>query len=264
MKTAVIVIFAVQLTLVTCAVERYNLNMGGGREDSPWPALPCYEKKLIDSSPNCHDEFIVQMSRHHIIPLNILVAFWNNLILNEQHLGAGMQVAWSSFIIQYRKFPTYDKDVEDLITKIKNQLIVHDPNEQYPGDFDLLKQAWEWFGANLMVGPRVRSDDPGSGFEVHAYVIVGDTQFGYSQNVYNFMRTYNPETTDIKDVKKMASEFANVLSRSKPYPLVASNWGLKNGKYYINTKSVSVEELMEEIEESDRMEENENFVHPDL
>ena len=266
MKTAVIVISALQLIFATCIVERYNLNMGGGRVGSPWPALPCYEKKLKRSAPYCHGEFNVQLSRHHIIPLNILVAFWDNLILNEKHLSAGMQVAWTSFIVQYRKFPTCDKSVEYLIKKIKNHQIVHDQNEDNPNRFQDLEEAWQWFGANLMVGPKNRSDDPGDGFEVNAYVIVGNTTFGYIKNVYNFMRAYNPETTEFKAVTKMASEFAKVLSTTnKPYPLVACNWGLKQGKYRINTRDVSVDELMEEIEdENGGMEENENFVHPDL
>ena len=212
-----------------------------GRVGSPWPALPCYEKKLKRSDESCHREFNVRVSRHHIVPLNMLLTFWNNVITNEEHLSAGMKKVWSSFLKQYKKFPTYDRNVEDLIKKIRNKNIVHDPAEHPPNSFNLLKQAWQWFGANLMIGPepQLRSDDPGDGFEDNAYVIVGNTTFGYIKNVYNSMRAYNPETTNNKDVTKMASEFAKVLSRSKPYPLVASNWGLKDGQYYIDTKSLS-------------------------
>ena len=266
MKTAVIVIFVIQLILATWTVadvEKCDLSMKGGRESSPWPKLPCYEKTLHNSSAYCHGDFTVNVSRHHIIPINLLIAFWNKLILNEAHLSTGMETAWNSFIIQYRKFPTYDKSVEDLIKKIRDKQIVNDEDERPPESFDFLKEAWQWFGANLMIGPNRRSDDPGNNFEGNAYVIVGNVTFYYMKDMNKFMGGYK-STTTLNDVEEMASKFAKVLSTTdKPYPLVASNWGLKDGKYYIDTNSVSLEELMEEeIElEIDGMGENENFVH---
>ena len=205
------------------------------RQGAPWPNLPCYTKDLKESQAICYGEYTVRTARHHIVPFDTLSTFWNRIITNPQHLSSGLTNAWTNMISQYNKsFPNPTENVVNLMKSMQSGDLVHNSTKPAPEDWNEFAEYWEWEGANLMIGPSVRSDDPGNGFEKNAFVIVGKSTFSNLDTMNTFMNNYR-QTYTMKQVKSFANTFSNIVRKTgRPYPLKAADWTLKNGRYKIN------------------------------
>ncbi|NKB78412.1 hypothetical protein HED49_01545 [Ochrobactrum daejeonense] len=60
----------------------YNLNFASDRADQPYLPLENANRELTDFGRG--SEYPVNLSRHHIIPLNTLVAFYNKIVSNGE------------------------------------------------------------------------------------------------------------------------------------------------------------------------------------
>ena len=221
-----------------------------GRESSPYPGLPNYSLDLRTPNPYyVADRFPVAMARHHIIPHNRIVAFWNKMI-NEKHIGAGgrsfatlLLAAMNDMLGLYEVRDTVNKTVLSLLLfGIEYGHIIHDPNVDItvrPPGWDDFRLVYEWLPGDLFVGPgkgtdprtgkqgkEWRSDDPGDNFEKNAQVVVGGA-----------LKTLTTADTAIQDYVAGRTATPNkaslnlgkiVRARFNPYGLDPANWSLNS------------------------------------
>ena len=74
--------------IATPEAATFNLALPTGRQTAPYPNLPSYATDLRSSAPYNSPQYPVRVIRHHVIPYNVLVNFWNTLLAQLQ-LGQG-------------------------------------------------------------------------------------------------------------------------------------------------------------------------------
>jgi hypothetical protein len=221
--------------------EEFNLLLPTSRPGAPYLSLPRYNTGLntTGTDPN---NFPVEVMRHHMIPDSRLRDFWNALVeagdLNNDVVGGFFQ-AIESNIGQYRMDLTAsDRDqVIDLLRRIRNRQIRHNPNATRPDGFDNLAQAYQWLPGNLFIGPRggngdyQRDDDPGDDFEVNADVIVG-SNFGARQQANQYIQQYL-ESRNPSNARQAIENLSRIAQRNSPFDLDSNNWIYSHRKYHI-------------------------------
>ena len=128
------------------------------------------------------------MSRHHIIPFNLLRDFYNTVVQRRRLslLGAFLNT-FSRFIPFYAGAAAGQQiclaDRVNLVGAVTLAIslangVVEAGGENLPEYFDSFESFYVWMPWNLFIGPSGdwRSDDPGPGFETQASHIVNNEQ----------------------------------------------------------------------------------------
>jgi hypothetical protein len=131
------------------------------------------------------------LSRHHVIPYNVLRDFWNRLLFIDQNysIAKGFLEEIAKNIARYpTNYGRVDIQwVADAARSIGNGELNQLTNEA----FDSFRAVYAWLPGNLFEGPdeNIRTDDPGGRFECGAGSIVGDP-FNALQTACRDMREY--------------------------------------------------------------------------
>lgn len=216
-----------------------------GRPSQPYDRLENYNSALIGSGVG--SQFTVPVSRHHIIPFNVLRQFYNNIIHNSQHM---LRIR-SFFLTLSTNIPyyapnsaycvTFRNELEAAMTlseALSHQLITHGGGRFTPG-LDTFQQFIAWLPGNLFIGPTNRNDDPGDGFEINVEEVVGTQRFAVLQRLYSQMVLYNHNVANsyTQDNNLLIASIAtdlNLVSQTRRItPLNANNWEKKDGKYQL-------------------------------
>ncbi|AZC39470.1 hypothetical protein C4K37_5105 [Pseudomonas chlororaphis subsp. piscium] len=212
----------------------YNLVIEA-RPSVPYPGLDNYNVDLTASGvgPN----YTVSVSRHHIIPFNVLRLFYNRVVENNALANArGFFGTYANNVRFYAQANGINCDSlgDDLITaaniaQAQGYGIVHGSgNDNAPG-FDTFEQFYAWIPGNLFIGPNNRSDDPHDGFESGAGVVVGSGTFSILSRLYSNMNRYN--NGDDSVLNAIVVDLTKIASHKKIYTLRAEDWEFIGGKY---------------------------------
>lgn len=253
MNIKLIICMVVFLFSGTCMAQpgeffagQFNLNIDG-RTDTPYPALPNYNTALTQSGSG--PDYTVQMSRHHIIPMNRLIAFYNLVSQNNRLRNL------SGFLNTYANNVRFYANSNGVnCQSLQNDLLntgnlaqaqalglARTGGQVRPESFDSFQDFYTWLPGNIFIGPRTRSDDPGEGFESNAYVVVGAERFDILSRINRDMESYiNGGGNDNTLLNAINVNLNKIAARKSMYPLKKENWVLVNGEYKLNTGSRSI------------------------
>lgn len=236
-KAFVAVLVAVIIALIgfqghANAQTKYNLLMGN-RLGAPYNNLPRYNEDLTQTGTD-PSRFPVEVTRHHIVPFNQLRSLWNGMA-ERQYLTKSITPLRNS-MDTLLSAPTNPNGIQltqieknqviQLLNDILSKKIEHDPNAQgSPDGWDSFQQVYTWIPGNLFIGPSVRSDDPGEGFENNASVVVNNTtKWNKLQNTNTSITTFNGNPTAGNAQTAVNNYSAIISQQNEPYPLNSSNW----------------------------------------
>lgn len=218
----------------------YRLEIGD-RPAAPYPALPNYNARLDRSGAGT--EYTVPVARHHIIPFNVLRAFYNNVVDNGDILLA------RTFFNQFgNMIPRYfganangcAANAVDL-QAVANMLVnmgfglIRDGGDNYPQAWDNFESFYAWMPWNLFIGPEGgrRTDDPGEGFEENAQYIINDNErFQRLRQTYDDMLAYNANR-DTPTLRRILENLSRLSRRQRVYQLNANHWESVGNNYRI-------------------------------
>lgn len=218
----------------TIAPGSYNLEMTA-RPNECYPPLDQYNVTLTISGEG--SAFPVKLSRHHIIPYNLLRGFYNKVIQQGKvDKIAGFLNKINEKAAEYGATKCTSDDIQggaSLAALIASKGVVHDSSQISPDYKDDFFSLYIWMPGNLFPGPQsdLRSDDPKEKLESRAGHIVG-AEFSRYQQLYNDMNSYvsNP------DDSKLASINANlefIAGLTASYSLKSEDWIKEGSKYHL-------------------------------
>lgn len=219
----------------------YKLSFPDQRPNPPYNQLPNYNTRLDASGTG--PGYTVQVSRHHIIPYNILRRFYNTVISRpgDQLLIRSFFLTMGDEVQHYaaRGGTSCQVGNSDLADAATLSLALSDNYARQgqaannpPLGFDTFWQFYTWLPGNLFIGPTNRTDDPGENFEANAAAIVGQSAFQTFQRLYTNMVNYNAAPSDAT-LRSIASDLTNIAQRRSAYPLNSLDWVNDKGQYRI-------------------------------
>ena len=211
---------------------RYRLTIDT-RPSSPYTSLPTYDSSLYQ--PNGGN---VQVARHHIIPYQTLKSFYNKIIHhpNDLRLLRGFFWTFSDHMRQYAYLHRADLDsVQRLVHAIVDREIMAGGYER-PQGWDTFEQFYAWLPGNLFIGPKNRSDDPSSSFEIHSDIIIGDKNYQLMRSLNDNLNRYI-HTDDRHILHQINEQLSKLAQRAHPYTLNPEDWAYIHGQYQLNSYS---------------------------
>ena len=230
-----------------------KLKMENNRADCQHPSLPCYDMALKESNESYKaNQYPVRLERHHIIPLQELIKFWNKVL--EKKLTCYLAELFKAMKkISPNVYPVGAKDLNKLLGLLCEPYLQKNPIDQATEKNELndLCQLFQWLPGNLFIGPRhydekhkeyVRTDDPGNKFEENAkYILIYQKVriFNSLKKCYDEIKTFNtnPKRQTKQNVQAIALYLADAATRA-PEPLNARHWTFneQSKTYTINCK----------------------------
>lgn len=221
----------------------YSLSLGEQRPAVPFPALQNFNTELTQQGAG--PGFTVAVSRHHIIPYNVLRAFYNTVVTSGHLIYLrGFLNAMGDNINGYVGAASMDCSSSsgtvnmalNMMSSMRLGLIRNSSPGDYPDGLDDFHSFYVWLPGNLFIGPHNRSDDPGDAFEENAAYIVGVNRYARLLRAYNFMRDYNSDH-QLSHLQGAVRELSIIARERSVHPLVSAEWTRdEDGKYAINTK----------------------------
>lgn len=216
------------------AAGAYKITMPNVRNGSCFPAMPNYSKDLTvagGAEP-------VHVSRHHIIPYNLLRDFYNRA-LQEKALPKlrGLFLTLRENLRDYASAGNCAVNADDLagtanlIDMIINGTVTNNPAAAFPDYFDDFASFYAWLPGNLFIGPTNRNDDPEDEFEARAGVVVGDN-FSLYERANKNMKSY-VATGDASLLLSINSDLTSIAKKKSVYPLDGHNWNLSREGHYV-------------------------------
>lgn len=240
-----VLLIAISAPLTVFSQPSYNSVFGqfelniGSRPAVPYLPLNNYNTNLTDSGTG--SQYTVPVSRHHIIPFNVLRAFYNRV--SQQNALTQTRGFWGVFsnnLVYYASAggsncQIMGSDLVDAANLAEGQglgITTGGGSSLAPG-FDTFEQFYAWLPGNLFIGPNNRSDDPTNGFESNARVVVGDENFNILSRTYNNMIRYNNGDNSV--LNSITSDLSRIANRRTVYSLRADDWEFVNGSYRLRT-----------------------------
>ncbi|MDM5141467.1 hypothetical protein OB959_16975 [Aeromonas bestiarum] len=221
-------------------IGNFELNIGA-RPSAPYPAMSNYNTDL--TSQGSGSGYPVEVSRHHIIPFNVLRNFYNRIAERNQFSNVG-----GFFNTYANNLPFYAStngincnnlgsdlvDAGNLALAQRYSLARRGGTAMAPG-FDTFEQFYTWLPGNLFIGPSNRSDDPGEGFESDAHVVVGDEYFDTLARAHRNMQRFNNGDDDPNLLNAITVDLTKIAKRRSIFSLRSQDWEYVNGKYRLRT-----------------------------
>ncbi|KOB68847.1 Apoptosis inducing protein [Operophtera brumata] len=224
----------------------------------------------------------VRLARHHIIPVRILINFFNSAVQrNGEHntvLGGLMNLMGflsddalthypgSSSLREYIR-----RDLQDM-RHLQTLYVMDSVTENSPpldvlfsSDY-LVRSVYQWMPANIFIGPepQIRSDDPGDQFEVNSRYIIGEENFQRLDTLRRLMISY-VDTGHLNEYNE-AIELLSEISRGRhsPYSYSPDQWEYNSWtrKYNIKTTSNNRRKRLVENVVVETVEEDPNCLIP--
>ncbi|KAG4066459.1 hypothetical protein HA402_007095 [Bradysia odoriphaga] len=176
----------------------------------------------------------VELARHHVIPFQFLRIFFN--FAATVHVDATLRTAIDQQIRHLMDSYVDSKNIipSALLKKIRGKT-------DHETIINALQVFYSWLPGNIFYGPKpeVRSDDPGSAFEVDCYEIIGDKNYKTVGNLYvrmvNFVESSKYRTVSI--YRQIVEDLFTLFTRRTPFEYDQKQWEVdpkKPGKYRIH------------------------------
>ncbi|MCF4166951.1 hypothetical protein L2U69_14960 [Zavarzinia compransoris] len=209
----------------------YRLSLPSqGRPDAPYPALDDYTPDLQAHGQG--PSYTVPVSRHHIIPLNVLRGFYNNVVERGDllyirgflsSLGSNIRLyASAASMVCSVAAVRFDLMSASYVSTFMAQGRVRPGGSDVPHGFDTFAAFYAWLPGNLFVGPRNRSDDPGENLDAGAQFIIGAERFAILRRLYDNMVDYNAGIGD--PLNAIIADLTQVVRWQRVTPLSAQEW----------------------------------------
>ncbi|MDF2389800.1 hypothetical protein GWQ31_00260 [Aeromonas sp. 2MA4] len=217
-------------------IGNFELNIGA-RPSAPYPAMRNYNTDL--TSQGSGSEYPVEVSRHHIIPFNVLRTFYNRLAERNQFSNVGgFFYTYSDNLRFYASRNGIDcgnlgndlVDAGNLALAHRYGLARQGGTALAPG-FDTFEQFYAWLPGNLFIGPAQRSDDPHEGFESNAHVVVGAAYFDTLSRVYQNMIRFNNGDDSSSLLNAISVGLSQMAQKKSVFSLNPQDWMYIHGKY---------------------------------
>ncbi|MFT9636394.1 hypothetical protein ACMZ49_03650 [Alcaligenes phenolicus] len=215
------------------------------RPSTPYPSLQNYNTTL--TSQGAGGNYPVTVSRHHIIPLNVLREFYNEVSRRERLRSIhGFFSVYSSHIHSYASANNIncapiDGDLlgAENLALAQGYGIARGSGTSWAPNFDTFAQFYAWLPGNLFVGPNNRSDDPRDGFEVNAAVVVGTSYFNIAQRAYDNMQRFNSGDQNPNLYNAITHDLTIMAQRTTIFALDPDNWEYVHGSYRLKRNNQS-------------------------
>ena len=241
------------LTTETIGVQQetedqyFDLTIPTTRFTAPYPPLDRYSTDLKEHAEynNAQNDYPVVVIRNHVIPLNLLVSFWNTVVrtgdvgapVRAAGVAIGLLMDMSRILRAGSTYQTTmiqaDREVvASTLDGIRYGEIVHRLGAPRAPGWDNFCTLYSWLPGNLFIGPQPtqRSDDPGEALETNAGVVVGLDDFRKYNAAYAAIQTYQL-TFNPLNARQAMSNLAEIANEKKLFALNAANWTLRHGKY---------------------------------
>src|SRR6056300_1293516 len=181
------------------------------------PALPQFYSPLqnynlqLTTEGNNIEKFPIPVTRHHIIPYNILRGFFN-AVVEQRDRAKRFRRFFMSFAQKIHCYSKtnkafYDSHLNEIngIVHISNGLgsgAIQPGGQRPPEYYDDFTEFYAWMPWNLFIGPNgdYRTDDPGEDFEFKARYIVNNVHVWTEiEQLYRLMRHYVDNPNDRND-----------------------------------------------------------------
>jgi hypothetical protein len=219
-------------------IGSFELNIGA-KPSAPYPAMNNYNPNLTEQGSG--PAYPVAVSRHHIIPFNVLRSFYNRLAENNRFANVGgFFTAYSNNLRFYASGNNIDCGSlgNDLIDA-GNLALAHRYNLARPGGdvmapgFDTFEQFYAWLPGNLFIGPNERSDDPEDGFESNAHVVVGTAYFDTLSRAYQNILRFNNGDDSPSLLNAISVDLTRIAQRRTVFSLNTQDWTYEHGRYQL-------------------------------
>nr|SAY46170.1 Uncharacterised protein [Serratia marcescens] len=226
---------------------KFELNIGV-RPSAPYSALQNYNADL--TAQGSGPSFSVTVSRHHIIPFNMLRSFYNRVAERGRLRNlSGFLNTYSNNLYLYASSNGVDcgRLGNDLVDAGNLGLAQGYGMATAGGSnpalgFDTFEQFYAWLPGNLFIGPNNRSDDPHEGFETNAAVVVGAANFDIISRVYRDINLYLANNDDAL-LNSISVNLSRMSNRKSIYNLNPNDWEFVNGQYRLSNSKKSLREL---------------------
>lgn len=223
--------------------QKYQLQIDGRPFTPPfYPHLQNYDLTLTSQGNNPKD-YPIPVTRHHIIPSNVLRDFYNTAVEKKTRIKTFRRffISFAQRIPYYLTatragqvfMNTHPNEVQGVIS-INKRLgagTMQSGGERPPAYYDDFKKFYAWMPWNLFIGPsgEYRTDDPGPEFESNAkYIVNNICVWRQIEKLYRLMVRYtnNPcernQPNTFKTINRLLSNL--LISRRTPYRLKAQQW----------------------------------------
>lgn len=216
-----------------------------GRPSSPYPPLENYNRELTQHGTG--SGFTVPVTRHHIIPYQLLRDFYNMVTTNGDMarfrsffltMSNSMSYYASSNSIDCSSGALSDLAAASTLAEAFGRLYVSGGGQINPPGLDTYQQFYTWLPGNLFIGPSNRSDDPhdGMAFEQNAATVVGSGRFTILQRAYNNLIQYVRHGNRAV-LGAIATDLSRVATVRTIYSLDNSDWELISGQYRLRANA---------------------------
>lgn len=239
-------------------IGTFELNIGA-RPSAPYPAMNNYNTDL--TAQGSGSAYPVTVSRHHIIPFNVLRSFYNRLAERNRfsNLG-GFFTTYSDNLRFYASGNNIDcgtlgndlVDAGNLALAHRYALARPGGNAMAPG-FDTFEQFYTWLPGNLFIGPNERSDDPGEGFESNAHVVVGAAYFDILSRTYQNMVRFNNGDDSPNLLNAISVDLTRIAQRRSVFSLNSQDWVYIHGKYQLRDHGINKGENIKPSRETKKL-----------
>lgn len=186
------------------------------RPDAPGDLLP---NPVVEGIP---------MARHHIIPANMLIEFYNvaqRMSLPSED-GATTSVQQSIrhtirniFDSYYDLYAPYWGPLSEVRTAVVERLGFGQD------DFSIILRMFvSWISGNIFYGPQARLNDPNGRFDADAEYILGEADFRPIRSLHNRIDEFNNNIDRTSDNFNRIVEGINRLSSRQPTPVDLKQW----------------------------------------
>jgi hypothetical protein len=205
------------------------------RPNVPYQSLNNYNPSLTASGSG--GNYIIGVSRHHIIPFGVLRGFYNKVAeKNRLRNLSGFLNSFSNSLSFYAASNgadcvSFGDDLVDAgnlaqgqafgLTRTANLEL--NPNANAPLGFATFEEFYAWLPGNLFIGPTNRTDDPQSGFEVSSRTIVGEDTYTTLFRAYNNMQNYI-NTGDASLLNSISADLTKISKIKSIHPLKSEHW----------------------------------------
>lgn len=162
------------------------------------------------------------LTRHHIIPKNIVIRFFNKAIGHDEHqvregLTQFAHTLKDSVDVRYNSNRAFNDLNRWANAEIKDRI----PEELFivePSGFDKSKLFHAyiiWIPCNWFEGPSAenRDDDPRGEFEINSAKIVGVDNLKTLKNIYDNMISYIRSPNDVEFFTRAVNDFKGLIQR---------------------------------------------------
>ena len=260
---SVLIVLSVSIPFISSSQSQNNIESYKGvfflnirqRPSAPYPVLQNYNAAL--TAHGSGREYQVPVSRHHIIPFNVLRDFYNRVSANNRlrRIG-GFLLEFAENIESYANraglnVQRIGPEIQMAANLSEGQAVgfTRPSGQNIPPEFDTFEQFYAWLPGNLFIGPRNRSDDPENNFESNARAFLTQRDFERFERIYRDMVGYI-ESNDNGALNRLANDLPQLARRTGVYDINPEAWEFVNGKYRLKNRN--------------RFTKKDDFIYPDL